>query len=259
MPAAARGPDMAPPDSALLTVVLAVKDPAPAQFDACIASIAALRSSARLDLIIVVSGRLPPISDACRARLHRIHIVEQAPRGVYPAYNRGLDDVCSPYVMVMGCDDMLLPGLDHALEWIAGSRRPHIVAARVLMQDIGLTGPSRFRWGLIFRNWCQQGLLYRSDVFANRRFDCKYRIQADHKLNMELVSDPSTVVQRCEDVICHFSSSGFSQTSHDWVFRQDMPGLVRGYYGVFFWMVALAKRGLANLVKPQSRRKRVGP
>jgi glycosyltransferase involved in cell wall biosynthesis len=248
---------MAPPDSALLTVVLAAKDPEPAQFDACLASIAGLGKASRIDLIIVISGHLPPIPEACQSRLHRIHIVEQAPRGVYPAYNRGLDEVCSAYVMVMGSDDLLLPGLDKVIESIAASERPHIVAARVLMQDIGLKGPSRFRWGLIFRNWCQQGLLYRTDVFANRRFDSKYRIQADHKLNMELVSDPATIVERREDVICHFSSSGFSQTSHDWVFREDMPGLVRRYYGVFFWMVALAKRGLATLLKRRRRQKRV--
>ena len=244
---------MVPLDSPLLTVILAVKDPDAAQFEACLASIAALRNSPRFDLVIVTSGSLPAISDALKARLHRVHIVEQEPRGIYQAYNRGLDDAGTPYVMVMGCDDLLLPGLDKAVDSIAANERPHIVAARALMQDVGVTGSSRFRWGLIFRNWCQQGLLYRTDLFAARRFDCKYRIQADHKLNMELVSDPRTVVQRRDDVICHFSSGGLSSTAHDWVFREDMPGLVRTYYGSFFWIVALAKRQLADLVKGRSR------
>ena len=248
---------MAQLEPPLLTVILAAKDPPVAQFDVCIASIAALHNSFRIDLIIVLSGHLPFISASCKARLHRVHIVEQAPTGVYQAYNRGLDDVCSFYVMLMGCDDILLPGLDNALDSIAGEPRPHIVAGRVLMQGVGITGPSRLRWGLIFRNWCQQGLLYRADIFEARRFDCKYPIQADHKLNMELVSNPLTVVRHCDDVICHFSSSGLSQTAHDWGFREDMPRMVRKYYGLFFWLVALTKRRLADLLKVHFRVKEI--
>ena len=248
---------MAQLDPPLLTVILAVKNPDPAEFDVCLASIAALRNSSRFVLLIVVSGRLPAISDAFKARLHNIHIVDQDARGVYHAYNRGLDDVRTPYVMVMGCDDMLLPGLDPVIDSIAGQARPHIVAASALMQGIGIVRPSRFRWGLIFRNWCQQGLLYRSDIFAIRRFDCKYPMQADHKLNMELVSDPRTTIQYRDDVICHFSSGGLSQTVHDWVFREDMPGMVRTYYGSFFWIVALSKRRLADLFKSRSRLKTI--
>jgi glycosyltransferase involved in cell wall biosynthesis len=247
---------MNPPDSPLLTIILAVKDPPAAQFDACIAAIAALRNSPRFDLVIVTGGSLPTLAESYKARLHRVRIVEQEPRGIYQAYNRGLDDAATPYVMVMGGDDLLLPGLDEAVDSIADGERPHIVAARTLMQGIGISGPSRFRWGLIFRNWCQQGLLYRTDVFTTRRFDCKYRMQADHKLNMELVSDPRTVVRRCEDVICHFSSGGLSSRVPDWVFREDMPAMVRTYYGRFFWIVALLKRQLADLVKGRSRRKK---
>lgn len=239
-------------NSSLLTVILAVKDPDAAQFDACIASITALHNSSHFDLVIVLSGQLPEIADSCRSRLHSVHIIEQKPLGIYHAFNKGLDDVHSEYVMFMGCDDILLPGLDKVADSIPDKDMPHIVAACVLMQDIGITRPSRYRWGLIFCNWCQQGLLYRSDIFATRRFDCKYPIQADHKLNMELVSDPDTMIQYRDDVICHFSSSGLSQTTHDWVFREDLPGIVRTYYGTIFWIIALTKRTLADIFKWRS-------
>jgi glycosyltransferase involved in cell wall biosynthesis len=241
-------------DLPFLTIILAVKEPDAAQFDSCIASIAALRNSFRFDLVIVVSGKLPEISDTIKGRLHTVRVVDQEPRGVYPAYNRGLEEIRSTYVMVMGCDDLLLPGLDKVLDSIPTGQLPHIVAARVLMQDIGVVGPSRVRWGLIFRNWCQQGLLYRTDIFSSRRFDCKYPIQADHKLNMEVVSNPAMVIQYRNDIICHFSSSGLSQKAYDWVFREDMPNIVRTYYGPFFWIVALTKRKLADIFKRRSGR-----
>lgn len=248
---------MSQPESPFLTVILAVKDPDAAPFDACIAAIAALRNSHRFDLVIVVSGRLPAISDSVQARLHRIHVVEQEALGVYHAYNRGLDDLRTPYVMVLGCDDLLLPGLDDLIDSIAGQRTPHIVAACALAQGFGIAKPGRFRWGLVFQIWCQQGLLYRSDLFAVRRFDCRYPIHADHRLHLELVSDPATVVEHRDEVICHFSSGGLSSTHYDARFRQDMPGIVRKYYGFFFGIVALAKRALADQIKGPCRLKRV--
>ena len=150
---------------------------------------------------------------------------------------------------------LLLPGLDPVLDSIDdsfkesvddsidGERRPHLVAACALAQGSGIARPTRFRWGLIFRVWCQQGLLYRSDVFAAKRFDCHYPVQADHKFNMELVSNPRTVVAYRDDVICHFSSGGLSSTYRD-SFRNDMPGIVRVCYGPFFWLLALIQYGL---------------
>jgi glycosyltransferase involved in cell wall biosynthesis len=245
-------------NSPLLTVVLAVKAPTAAQLDGCIAAIAALRNSPRVDLVIVANGCPPAISESCVARLHRLHIVEEhAPRGVYHAYNRGLDQVETPYVMVMGSDDLLLPGLDNVIDSIARGERPHLLASAVLMQDIGVVRPSRWRCGLIFRNWCQQGLLYRSDTLLTRRFDCKYPVQADHKLNMELVSAYGTVIEYRDDVVCHFASGGLSQKVQDFAFRRDMPGMVRAYYGPFFWIVALVKRKLADVLKGRRETQRL--
>jgi hypothetical protein len=65
------------------------------------------------------------------------------------------------------------------------------------------------------------------------------------------------MIQYRDDVICHFSSSGLSQTLHDWAFREDMPGIVRSYYGSMFWIVALAKRKFADWFKRRARPKRV--
>jgi len=99
-----------------LTVVLAVKDPEPWQFNGCIASVAALRSAPIIDLVIVVSGRLPVLLDQYKVRLHSIQVVNQEPLGVYAAYNRGIDEARSTYTMMMGCDDQLLPSLDRVID-----------------------------------------------------------------------------------------------------------------------------------------------
>ncbi len=235
----------------ILSFVLAIKDPIEAQFDACVCSMAALKNSSRFDLIVVSAGTTPKINPTVKKRLHKVTVIRQRPEGVYSAYNKGLDYVKTDYVMVIGCDDLLLPGLDDVIDAIPQDRKPHLIAACSLMQNVGISRPSRFRWGLVFRNWCQQGLLYRSDVFKHKRFDPKYKIQSDHKFNMELVSDARTEILRRPEIVVHFSHQGLS-SSIDWAFMKDMPSIVRSCYGNFFWMAALMKRTLGNLVKGRS-------
>jgi len=237
-------------DSSLtLTFVLAVKDPDEFEFAACTASMAALKCANRLDLVIVSSGTVPALSESVRKRLHDVRIVQQEPIGVYSAYNKGLEDLKTDYVMVIGGDDLVLPGLDTLLDSVPANGKPHLVAACSLMQGKGISRPSTRRWGLIFRNWCQQGLLYRTDIFLDKRFDTKYKIQADHKFNMELASDPAITIYYSPEVISHFSSNGLSQTESDWQFRKDMPEIVKSCYGSLFWLVALLKRKVADVVK----------
>jgi glycosyltransferase involved in cell wall biosynthesis len=235
--------------NAILTIILAVKDANEEQFNACLGSIVSRRNSHRFDLVIVSSGFLPAIDDSIRERLHNIVVIKQEPQGVYNAYNRGLDETLADYVLFLGVDDLILPGLDNVIESISFEDKPSLVAACSLMQGIGISKPSKMRWARIFRNWCQQGLLYRSDIFSGKKFDTKYKMQADHKFNMELVSNPNTMISYRNDIITRFSTEGLSQRVHDWKFRADMPSIARSCYGDMFWIIALIKRKLADIIK----------
>ena len=188
--------------------------------------------------------------DECPQYFHAVRIIDTPPNGVYSAYNRGLDEKLGEYVLFLGVDDLVLPGLDRVMEYVLSiDDKPDFIPCFSIMQDVGLSGPSKIRGALIFRNWCHQGLLYGSKLFCNKRYDVKYKVQADHKFNLELMADKNHKVIYRDDVITHFASGGLTSTYPDLLFRADMPTIVRNSYGVFFWLIALAKRKLADLIK----------
>lgn len=240
----------------ILTVILAVKDSVEAQLNSCVWAIASLRNSAFIELLIVSSGAVARPDERCRKIFYGVKVVDAEPLGVYSAYNRGLEEKLGEYVLFMGVDDLVLPGLDRVIDSLLDADyRPDLVACYAYMQDVGLSGPSKIRGSLIFRNWCHQGLLYNSRLFTKRRFDIKYRVQADHKLNLELIADRSLRVAYRKDLIAHFASGGLTSKFPDLLFRADMPGIVLNSYGFFYWIIALAKRKLADWIKgpPETR------
>jgi len=237
-------------EKTVLTVILAVKDAEEKQLTGCMWSVASLRNSRSIDLVIVSSGRFPGLADDCKSLFRSVKVVESAPLGVYSAYNRGLDERLGEYVLFLGVDDVVLPGLDRVIDMIMSLEdKPDFIPCYSLMQDVGLSGPSKIRGALMFRNWCHQGLLYGSKLFAGKRFDVKYKVQADHKFNLELMADKKLKVLYRNDVITHFASGGLTSTFPDLLFRADMPSIVRNSYGNFYWLIALAKRKLSDLVK----------
>lgn len=231
-----------------LSIIIAAKNPPEPLFLSCLWSISSLKNASKINLIIVSGGHLPEIPKKIIELVYGLKIVNQEPKGVYSAFNRGLEEVVGAYVMFLGVDDLILPGLDEVITSIKTNNN-HMIACCTLMQNLGISRPSKFRWGLIFRNWCQQGLIYNASVFNGIKFSEKYKIQADHDLNMMISSMQSSKIVYRKEIISHFSSSGISQTQRDWVFRRDMPKLVRKYYGDFFWVIAVMKRSIATIIK----------
>jgi glycosyltransferase involved in cell wall biosynthesis len=238
-------------DSSILSIILAVKDAEPKMLKRCFGAIAGLRHSSCISLTVVSSGSLPEVFSVFSGDLGNIEVINMEPKGIYSAYNRGLDAELGRYVLFLGVDDIILPGLDDVLEtMISSTEAPDIIACRAFVQDRRLSGrPSRLRGSLVFRSWCQQGLLYRATLFAERRFDIKYVVQADHKFNIEVVGKKGSVVDYRLDTICYFSKGGITNQQTDLEFRRDMPAIVKASYGRLFWILALARRWLANVIK----------
>lgn len=227
----------------MLTIILAVKDANVKQLYGCISSIAALKNSSHIDLMIVSSGALPELLKEQTRFLNKITIIDAEPLGVYSAFNRGIDEKPNGYILFIGVDDLVLPGLDRVIDFILSvDDRPEVIAASAYRQDIGLAVPSQIRASLIARNWCQQGLLYHSRLFENKRFDITYVVRADHKFNLELAGDRQNKIAYRPDVITHFSAGGLSSQVEDRKFITDMPAVVRRSYGLLFWLIALVIR-----------------
>jgi glycosyltransferase involved in cell wall biosynthesis len=214
----------------LVTVVIAVKAPPPSQLLRCLASFAALEAAHRLQVLLVVSGPPPVLPDDSAAPYAALDCVQTPPRGVYAAFNVGIERAAGRYALFFGVDDIALPGMDAALAEIA--RRDYdLFAAACYMQGKGALTPSANRRSLIRANWCQQGIFYATERLRRQRFDTRYTTQADHKLNIDLVSDPSTRLGLQREPVAYFSAGGLSTQRHDLAFIRDFPAIVGAAYG----------------------------
>jgi glycosyltransferase involved in cell wall biosynthesis len=214
----------------VLTVILAAKDPDPQQMARCLASFAALACAPRLQVLLVQSGQTTSPSTALPSAFASFTTVDTPPRGVYAAYNAGIEHARGRYTLFFGVDDIALPAMDAAF---AALEREHfdLYAAACYMQGKGVRTPSADRRSLIRANWCQQGLFYATEHLAKRRFDTRYPIQADHKLNIDLVADPSTRLGIQDEPVAYFSLGGVSSQRHDLNFVRDFPAIVGAAYG----------------------------
>lgn len=240
-----------------LSVVIAAKTPPLQQFLLCLTSFAALANASKLQVIVVKSGDLPELPASLVAGFAEFKLVDVPPEGVYAAYNVGCNHAVGSYTLFFGADDIALPGMDSLIDQILLKDESYVlVAAPCFMQSSGLSKPSRRRTSLIFANWCHQGLFYRTSYLKEHHYQGDlYRIQADHKMNIDIVSNRAHRVFVSDLLVAYFCAGGVSSIKPDLQFRADFPAIVGRAYGRYWgWLVRL-KQIVIDLVKgPPERR-----
>lgn len=244
--------------TATVTVVIAAKDPPQALLTRCLASFAALSCASKLDVLIVLSGELPFVDENTVAAFKTFEVVPTAPKGVYAAYNTGIEAARGRYLLFFGVDDIALPPLAAVVSTIEQDE-VDVFAAPCYMEKQGLRQPTTNRFSLIHENWCQQGIFYARSFFASRKFDLRYPIQADHKLNIEIVSDPNTRLAVGFEPVAFFSSGGVSSRRHDIAFIRDFPQLIRSHYGPLLGLLYATRWRLAAWVHGPIEKRYVNP
>lgn len=216
----------------LISVVIAAKDPPVALLELCVASFSSLANASRIQLVIVQSGSLPELQKDALARFGGVKIIEVSPEGVYSAYNAGVKAADGTYVLFFGIDDIALPGMDLVIDQLkAATGQCHLFAAACYMQSVGVAEPSRRRTSLVFRNWCHQGIFYLRSYMLDHPYQTEYSVQADHKMNIDIVSNRRLRFAVSKELVAYFSAGGVSSLRPDLRFRNDFPALIARAYG----------------------------
>ena len=168
--------------------------------------------------------------------------------GVYNGFNTAIPEAGGEWVMFFGADDFVLPGLDKILDDFS-SGNVDVIVCPVIFGNYRIFRPFRFKQGLVFRNWCQQGVMYRRKIFNELKFEEKYKIQSDHKFNIEVAAGKSYNIMYSDIILAYFSMEGISQNIYDWEFRRDMPGIVRENFGVFWSFITILRRFCGTILR----------
>lgn len=240
----------------LVSIVIAVKDPRIEDLRLCLSSFAALENASILDVVIISTESLLNFEMTMISVFCKFSIVVLSPEGIYSAYNAGAKIAVGKYVLFFGIDDIALPGMDVALKKISMfETKYHMLAASCYMQSSGLSHPSRNRKSLILQNWCHQGLFYLREYIVENPYEIEYAIQADHKMNIDIISNKNNKFLILKEVVAYFSASGVSSARPDLKFRACFPNIVKKSYGWTYWIIVIIKQKIVDLLlgKPEKR------
>jgi glycosyltransferase involved in cell wall biosynthesis len=163
----------------------------------------------------------------------------EADTGIYDAMNKALDLVGGSFVYFIGADDQLTPEFS---DLVAELNDPQtIYYGSVWKEDQKYLGEvSAYRHAKTGIN--HQAMIYPASVFEKYRFDVKYKISADHILNMWCWKDPDYRFEFRDYVIAVFNHTGISSLQRDLTFEKEKAALIRANYGIIIWLRFLFKR-----------------
>lgn len=231
-----------------LSVILAVKNPDKKAMELCISSFCALKYSKNIELIVVSSDKSMDLKTDVSS-LNSFKVYKSPPEGVYSAYNFGINKATGDFLLFYGYDDIALPDMDKAMSKIIESKSSYdVIACSSIMQGIGISKPSRYKPMILFKNLCHQGIFYKKSIFEKYKYDTKYPIQADHKLNIQLFADRTINIYFSELIVSYFSAGGVSSSIPDMVFRGDLIKISKNTFGNIFSIIIFFKQKVADIV-----------
>ncbi len=235
----------------MLSIIIATKQPVWHKLNLCLLSIASLESANKIKVILIYSEGQCHISDKLTIRFEDFVSCEMDSLGVYAAYNKGLGFIREGYVLFLGDDDIVLPGLDQVISKISKDRIcVDLVGCESYMQlTRKLSSLPTFKCLVLWKNWNHQCCLYNSRLFKEHEFSEEYRIQADHEFNIKVMSSRSCSWVRLHYLISHFTSGGCSSTQNDLRFRKRMPLIAKKHFGWCGYLFCLSRRVLADSIK----------
>lgn len=159
--------------------------------------------------------------------------ISEKDNGVYDAMNKALQMVTGEWIYFIGADDTLLPQFSEMLKILEDKNT--IYYGSVLSKGNKYLGYlniyQQAKIGI-----CHQSMIYPKSVFEKYTFNLKYKISADHQLNMRCWADPDIKIAFADYTIAKFNHTGISSIQEDQVFKKEKSTLILKYFGPLVWM-----------------------
>lgn len=235
----------------MLNIIIATKQPEWHKLNLCLSSIASLQYADYIKVILVYSGSICDIDREVSSRFMDFKLCDMDARGVYAAYNKGLEYIQDGYVFFLGDDDIVLPGMDSVIsEIIINKINVDLIGCKSYMQlTERVSSLPKFKFMVLWRNWCHQCCLYNSKLFEKYNFDEKYKIQSDHDFNIRTISQKGCTRIYFPFLISYFTAGGVSSNKNDLQFRDNLPSLAKKYFGISGFLFCSIRRKLSDFIK----------
>lgn len=172
--------------------------------------------------------------------------------GIYEAMNKALDFITGQWIYFLGADDVLLN--DFSTLAYELNNPSLLYYANVMLNGIKYRGEVN-AYMHAKSTICHQAMIYPQWVFDEYRFNTKYRISADHELNMRCWKNPKLHFKYFDLIIARFNHTGASSMA-DQVFERDKADLIRENHGVKLWLRFIFRRFKGKLLRREPPRYR---
>jgi len=191
------------------------------------------QSYPNIEIVIMDGGSTDGTLNIIRANQHKLKLwVTEPDNGIYDAMNKALNYIAGEWVYFLGADDELFEGFSDLAYQLTNNNR--IYYGRVSINDKPTPGPLN-AYKHAKDTICHQAIIYPASVFMKYRFNTRYKIAADHVLNMQCWHDKNYVFTFIDLLVARFNHTGVSMTQRDLNFDADKPRLIVKYYGLKIW------------------------
>jgi glycosyltransferase involved in cell wall biosynthesis len=170
--------------------------------------------------------------------------------GIYEAMNKALDFITGDWVYFLGADDVLFD--DFSTLGYQLKNNSLIYYGSVLMDGKKFRGETT-AYQHSKSAICHQAIIYPKRVFEKYRFNTKYRISADHELNMRAWKDEDFTFFYVDLVIAKFNHTGVSSLSIDEDLERDKSMVILKNHGFLNW-ARYKFRMLKGMLFPKKRK-----
>ncbi|HLX55175.1 MAG TPA: glycosyltransferase family 2 protein [Aquella sp.] len=169
--------------------------------------------------------------------------------GIYDAMNKGIKFAKGDWIYFLGAGDVLLNVLHEVSEKLQNPN--YIYYGDVYKKDVRTIYDGEFSpFKLAVNNICHQAIFYPARALEKYNFEIKYKILADHHLNMQLYGDKSFRLVYIPLLISIYDGGGFSSTnSVDTAFFNDKIQIIKANFSFVVFSYAYLRRMLAKIIK----------
>lgn|SRR5690606_11164844 len=187
-----------------------------------------------IEYIVIDGGSTDGTLEILEVQDDRIAYWRSEPdRGIYHAMNKALKYANGKWLLFLGADDLLLPGISQMAQVL---KDKHTIYYSKVLYEESPVGRKIGGYFLAKNNICHQSILYPKTVFEKYRFEEKYRLYADHYLNMQCWADPQFKWQYCDILTAKFALDGASSAKDDPAFEADKAKWIKKYFGqLAYW------------------------
>lgn len=176
--------------------------------------------------------------------------ISEPDEGIYDAMNKAVDASNGDWLFFINSGDTFYESsvLETVLKYM--KRKNVIYYGNVLMLPDNIIYDGKFsKTKLCRRNICHQSIFYPKSVFRKYHYNVKYRIYADHFLNLECMADSDFSFKYFDEIISNYTLDGVSSVSpNDINFRNDYFDIIKSLFGKVFFLYSISLLYLHILV-----------